>query len=161
MEAIIINPIGIIHTPHQSSSDAPIQPVYSEKAGGEVEVFDCYREGLSDISEFERIWLIFWCHLAKPYRLKVIPYRDTVERGVFACRAPSRPNSIGLSVVKLQDVDYNRGILTVEGVDMLDNTPLIDIKPYVPKFDSFQSSVSGWLERSSSQTTKSDNRFCK
>jgi len=151
--------IGLIRTPFQQEAGTPIQPITSQGAAGEVEIFPEYRAALADVAGFERIWLIFWCHLAKDYKLKVIPYRDTVERGLFATRAPSRPNPIAISAVRLLDIDEENGILKIGDVDMLDGTPVIDIKPYVPSFDSYPHAKFGWLENAKINAEKADNRF--
>ncbi len=160
MENIIIKarPIGIIHTPFEQAEGTPIQPVKGKGAKGWVEVDNAYVEGLKDLDGFERIWLLFWCHRASKYKLQVKPYMDTQVRGLFATRAPSRPNAIGMSCVKLISVDGNR--LEIEDVDMLDGTPLLDIKPYAAKFDHFPVTRCGWIDAADHQgQTKADNRF--
>ena len=149
--------IGIIHTPFKEPMGMPIQPVFAGETEGTVEVLPQYAEGLRDLEGFERIWLIFWLHKAPPGPLRVIPFRDTTERGVFATRAPCRPNAIGLSCVRLLSIAGN--VLTIGGVDILDGTPLLDIKPYVPKFDAFPSSRAGWFERGGDERIQADDRF--
>lgn len=149
--------IGIIHSPFRASSGTPIQPVYDETAEGVVEIFPEYAEGLMDVEGFERIWLIYRFDRAHPGRLRVVPFRDTVERGVFATRAPARPNSIGLSCVRLIAVEGRR--LRVTGVDILDGTPLLDLKPYVPAFDAHPDSRAGWLDATRAARTHADDRF--
>ncbi len=136
MTDILFSPIGLIRTPHNSPQGAPIQPAAAAGIPGEIQIFEDYKEGLADLKGFDRIWLIYFFDRAKPFKLKVIPYLDIVERGLFATRAPSRPNPIGLSCVRLSDVDVKTGILKVLDVDMLDNTPLLDIKPYISNIDS-------------------------
>ncbi len=111
-----------------------------------MEIFPEFREGLDDLQGYERIWLIFWCDRAKPFKLKVIPHGKTTYRGLFATRSPNRPNPIGLSAVRLLNVDSGTGRLLVMDVDMLDGTPLLDIKPYVPDFDSYPEAGTGWLD---------------
>jgi len=125
-----IVPIGLIHSPFKDTGGTPIQPHYAKGVRGTVEIEPKFAEGLRDLDGFERIWLIYWFHRSRSYELMVVPYRDTVPRGLFATRAPSRPNGIGLSSVKLLEVSGNR--LIVEDIDILDETPLLDIKPYVP-----------------------------
>jgi tRNA (adenine37-N6)-methyltransferase len=152
-----LTPIGIIHTPHQHAAGTPIQAALAAGVQGTVEVFAEYAEGLRDLEGFERIWLVYWLDRAKPPQLVVTPYLDTTPRGLFATRAPSRPNPIGLSPVRLLGISGN--ILAVEGVDILDNTPLLDIKPYLPAFDAFQATRIGWCAQALGRTTKADGRF--
>jgi tRNA-Thr(GGU) m(6)t(6)A37 methyltransferase TsaA len=159
MTPIQLEPIGIIHTPHQVQQGTPIQPFAARGVEGKVEVFPEFREGLTDLSDFERIWLLFWCHQAKPFELLVVPYQDVTLRGLFATRAPSRPNSIGLSTVRLLDVNPAGGRLRVADVDMLDGTPLLDIKPYVPDFDSYPEAKTGWLKAVRARRKLADGRF--
>jgi tRNA-Thr(GGU) m(6)t(6)A37 methyltransferase TsaA len=140
---MIINPVGIIHSPFKSRAETPIQP-FRSRATGQVEVFKEYREGLEDLEGFSHIILIYWFHKSKGYSLKVKPFLDDTLRGVFATRAPSRPNQIGLSVVRL--LERKENILFVKGIDVLDETPLIDIKPHVPDFESGEMLRIGWLE---------------
>jgi tRNA-Thr(GGU) m(6)t(6)A37 methyltransferase TsaA len=138
-----IKPIGIIHSPFKSREDTPIQP-FRSRATGQVEVFKEYQEGLDDIEGFSHIILIYWFHKSEGYVLKVKPFLDDTLRGVFATRAPNRPNQIGISVVKL--LERNENILYVEGIDVLDGTPLLDIKPHVPDFESGDIVKIGWLK---------------
>ena len=160
-DTITIHPIGIIHTEHKLEHGAPIQPAVAKKSLGEVIIFPEYREGLADLEGFERIWILFWCDRAKPFRLRVIPYRDVVKRGLFATRSPSRPNPIGISPVKLLSVNIEEGILKIECADMLDETPLLDIKPYSPEFDSHASAKAGWLDLVGPGTNSAGKRFTK
>ena len=136
-------PIGLIHTPFESKEDVPIQPSRS-RACGEVEVFKEYEEGLEEIEGFSHIILIYQFHKSEGYSLKVKPYLDDNLRGLFATRAPRRPNQIGLSVVKL--LKRTENVLLVEGIDVLEGTPLLDIKPYVPDFHPKENVIIGWLE---------------
>jgi tRNA-Thr(GGU) m(6)t(6)A37 methyltransferase TsaA len=157
---IELKPIGTIHTPFQQAKGTPIQPVKGKGVTGWVEVDSAYVEGLKDLDGFERIWLLFWCHRASEYKLQVKPYMDTQTRGLFSTRAPSRPNAIGMSCVKLISVSGNR--LGIEDVDMLDGTPLLDIKPYAAKFDHFPVTRCGWIDAVSKDAqTKADERFFK
>jgi len=149
--------IGWIHSPFREPAGTPIQPAFSEATEGTVEVLPEYAEGLCDLDGFERIWLLCWLDRAPASRLRVVPFRDEVERGLFATRAPCRPNPIGLSCVRLLSVKHN--LLTIGGADILDGTPLLDIKPYVPEYDAFPQSRTGWLEDSSNVRTLADNRF--
>jgi len=152
-----LEPIGIIHSPHQEQSGTPVQPLYAEGVEGEVVLDDRYADGLQDIEGFERIWLLFWMDRSRPYKLRLIPYRDTVERGLFATRAPSRPNPIGISCVRLLGREGNR--LQVADLDILDGTPLLDIKPYAPKFDAHPDSRAGWLNDPAVDKRRADSRF--
>ena len=136
---IVYRPIGIIHTPFKEH--APIQPLYSD-ARGVVEVFDEYKEGLKDLETFSHIILVYHFHLSKGYRLEAKPYLDDEPKGIFAIRSPNRPNGIGISTVALERIEGAK--LHVLHVDMLDGTPLLDIKPYVPEFD-IRDASSGWL----------------
>jgi len=154
---MLFKPIGTIHTPFSEQSGTPIQPAMSQGAAGRVVVLDEFAAGLSDLASFERIWLVYWFHRASPPKLMVVPYRDNVERGVFATRAPCRPNPIGISVVRLKQLSGST--LEVLDVDILDGTPLLDIKPYVPRFDSVESSDYGWLEKDTMKRERADNRF--
>jgi len=149
--------IGWIRSPFKEPAGTPIQPAFSEATQGTVEVLAEYAEALSDLDGFERIWLLYWLDRAPVPRLRVVPFRDKVERGLFATRAPCRPNPIGLSCVRLLGVRDN--LLTVGGVDILDGTPLLDIKPYVPEYDAFPHSRAGWLEDHSNSRTRADDRF--
>lgn len=136
-------PIGRIHTPFQTTDETPIQPTRSESVG-RVEVFEQYAEGLSDAEGFSHLILLYHFHKSSGYRLIVEPFLDDRARGVFATRYPARPNQIGLSVVKL--LERNGNILSVEGIDVLDGTPLLDIKPYIPDFQPQGDVRIGWLE---------------
>ncbi|MFH2057019.1 MAG: tRNA (N6-threonylcarbamoyladenosine(37)-N6)-methyltransferase TrmO [bacterium] len=156
-EKIELTPIGVIHTPFEEAHGTPIQPSAAKGAQGRVEILPEYVEALRDLQGFERIWLIYWFHKCGDYKPTVVPFRDKVERGLFATRAPARPNKIGMSVVKLIGISGN--VLTVEGVDILDGTPLLDIKPYVPEFDSYDCERIGWLGGSGVDRDRADDRF--
>jgi len=138
-------PIGIIHSTFKEARGTPIQPAAAKSTGGTVEIFPEYAGGLKDLEGFSHIYLLFHFHLSKGYSLQVRPYLDDEMRGVFATRAPRRPVPIGLSVVRLRSIDGN--ILQIEDVDIVDGTPLLDIKPYVPGFDSREDVRTGWLEK--------------
>ena len=155
--SITINPIGVIHTPFTDPSGTPIQPGAGRSERGLVEVLPEYSKGLKDLDGFDRIWLLFWFHRSHEPKLTVVPSRDTVPRGLFATRAPSRPNPIGISAVKL--ISISGCTLTVDDVDMIDGTPLLDIKPYVPKIDSCDCLRIGWLGESRNPGNEADNRF--
>jgi tRNA-Thr(GGU) m(6)t(6)A37 methyltransferase TsaA len=137
-------PIGRIHTPHREDGEAPIQPSRADGARGTVELFPPYVDGLRDLEGFSHVILLYHLHRVRGYELAVTPYLDDRKRGLFATRSPRRPNAIGLSVVRLLSVEKNT--LAVRDVDMLDGSPLLDIKPYVPEFDRRPEIRLGWLE---------------
>jgi len=156
---ITLNPIGTIHTPFKKRGGMPIQPAGAAGVKGTVEVFADYQAGLKDLDGFSHVTLLFFLHRSRGFDLEVIPFMDTRPRGLFATRAPRRPNPIGLSTVQLDRVEG--GILHIRNVDILDGTPLLDIKPYVPEFDSPKQIRTGWLEqaRKTVDKRKSDDRF--
>jgi tRNA-Thr(GGU) m(6)t(6)A37 methyltransferase TsaA len=151
--------IGIIHSSLKEAKGSPIQPVFARDSEGIVEVYEPYREALKDLDGFERIWLIYWFHKADKFRPVVKPYLDTVEHGLFATRAPCRPKPIGMSPVRLLRIE--NGMLYIAEVDILDGTPLLDIKPYISKFDQFEVSRNGWQDNVSGEPPKADKRFHK
>ena len=156
---IQFRPIGVIHTPFRSLKGIPIQPAGASSVRGDVDVFPEFAEGLKDLDGFSHIVLLYHFHQAAQTKLIVTPFLDSQPRGVFATRAPTRPNNIGLSVVRLVSVEGHT--LHVENVDILDGTPLLDIKPYVPEFDHHPAERVGWLEqaRGMVQNLKADDRF--
>ncbi len=156
---IAYRPIGIIHTPFTDPRGMPIQPAGAVGVSGTVEVFAEYRRGLADLAGFSHIVLLYHFHRSEGFDLQVVPFLDSQLRGLFATRAPRRPNAIGLSIVRLRSVDD--GVLQIENVDMLDGTPLLDIKPYVPAFDASEDIRTGWLEDSGRDVKdrKADDRF--
>ena len=158
-EPFQVKPIGIIHTSFKNASGTPIQPAYAKDTEGIIEVLDEYAAGLRDLEEFERIWILYWFDRSKEFKLLVTPYMDIQQRGLFATRAPARPNPIGISAVRLKRIDENK--IYVGDVDMLDGTPLLDIKPYSPKFDCFNNVRSGWLEHANTDKHIADERFHK
>ena len=140
---ICYNQIGIIHTSYENSGNVPIQGIFFPDSAGRVVLFDEYADGLLDIEGFSHIILIYHFHLCKEKRLIVRPYMENKEHGIFAIRSPKRPNAIGLSVVRLLGREGNE--LIVGEVDMLDGTPLLDIKPYVSYFDYRENTRTGWV----------------
>jgi len=152
-------PIGIIRTPFKKLAGMPIQPTGASGVKGKVEVFKKFRSGLKDIEGFSHIILLYIFHRSKGFDLEVVPFMDDKVRGVFSTRAPRRPNQIGLSVVQLNTI--KNGILYIQNADILDGTPLLDIKPYVPDFDHRQNVRLGWLEKARKKVflKKADNRF--
>ncbi len=143
MNGITMNPIGVIHTPFTEPKGTPIQPRRAGGAAGTVEVYSQFVRGLVDLDGFSHIVLLYCFHLSSGYDLMVTPYLDKQLRGLFATRTPRRPNPIGLSIVRLEQIKGN--ILHVRGVDIIDGTPLLDIKPYVPEVDSAEEIRIGWL----------------
>jgi tRNA (adenine37-N6)-methyltransferase len=154
-------PIGTIHSPFTEPAGMPIQPEGAEGVRGTIVIDEKYRDGLRDLSDFSRIILIYAFHRSQGYDLEVIPFLDTVPHGIFATRAPRRPNAIGLSIVKL--ISVKDGELVIEGVDVVDGTPLLDIKPYVPEFDCHPGEKPGWFAGRGERirNTRADERFCK
>ena len=159
MNKIIYKPIGVVHSPFKEPKGTPIQPSIIKGIKGEVEIFPEYIEGLQDINGFSHIILIYHFHLSKKSSLKTKPFMDDKIHGIFAIRGPSRPNPIGISTVRLIKVDSN--ILHVENLDIIDETPLLDIKPYVPEFDKAEVTKIGWLQGNIDKLskTKDDGRF--
>jgi len=156
---IVYRPIGILHTPFRDLEGMPIQPSGEASAPGTAQIFPAFADGLKDLEGFSHIILLYHLHQVQRADLRVVPFLDSETRGVFATRAPTRPNPIGLSVVKLNGIQEN--LLTVEGLDILDGTPLLDIKPYIPSFDERSEHRIGWLEGvdGNASTTISDDRF--
>ena len=159
MKKIIYKSIGIIHSPFKDTKGMPIQSEGAKGINGTIEIDPEYAAGLKDLEEFSHIILLYHFHLSKSCSLTVKPFLDKVMRGVFATRAPRRPNPIGVSVVKLLRVEGCT--LHIEEVDVVDGTPLLDIKPYVPKFDVKQAKRIGWLSKTVNRVykTKADDRF--
>ena len=157
MSGIRLRPIGVVHTPFKEPKGTPIQPSMADGARGTVTVFEEFQDGLKDLEGFERIWLIYWFHLAPEARLLVTPFLDDQQRGIFATRAPARPNPIGISSVRLLRVEGNT--LTVADIDIVDGTPLLDIKPYAPALDYYKVKRSGWLDKARTGPRVADERF--
>jgi len=139
-----IRPIGYIRSEHKNAENTPIQPVFAPECKGQVEVFPEFTEGLKDIEGFSHVILLYWLHKTKPGSLLVKPFLQDIEHGIFATRSPGRPNPIGLSIVRLNDRDGS--LLHIQGVDILDGTPVLDIKPYSSIFDCFSDARNGWQE---------------
>jgi tRNA-Thr(GGU) m(6)t(6)A37 methyltransferase TsaA len=156
---MIFTPIGIIHSPFMELANMPIQPAAAIGVKGAVEVFSAFQAGLKDLDGFSHIVLLYHFHRSESFNLQVVPFMDSQQRGLFATRAPKRPNPIGLSMVQLDKIENN--VLYIQNVDILDNTPLLDIKPYVPAFDTPVNARIGWLEKANKNlsTQRSDNRF--
>ena len=141
---ITFHPIGVIRSEHVEARQTPIQPAYAKGCKGQVEIYPEFAEGLRDLEGFSHIYLIFHFNQAGPVQLVVKPFLQDVDRGVFSTRAPCRPNGIGLSIVELLGRQGN--LLLLDGVDILDGTPLLDIKPYTAKFDRVATSRNGWQD---------------
>ncbi|SMP76951.1 tRNA (N6-threonylcarbamoyladenosine(37)-N6)-methyltransferase TrmO [Desulfonatronum lacustre] len=154
-----IHPIGLIRSPFKELSGMPIQPAGAAGVRGTVEISEEYQAGLKDLDGFSHLILLYRFHGSQGFSLEVVPFMDTVPRGLFATRAPKRPNSIGLSIVELDRIE--NGVLHIRNVDILDGTPLLDIKPYVPEFDSHPQARAGWLETPGKTVAerRSDGRF--
>ena len=159
LNQISYTPIGIIHSPFTELDGMPIQPSAGKGIKGHILINESFLEGLADLDGFSHIWLLYHLHLSDSYSLKVVPFLDDQLRGIFSTRAPKRPNPIGLSVVKLNKIVMNR--LEIENVDIINGTPLLDIKPYVPDMDEVENSRIGWLSKHIKEihSRKSDQRF--
>ena len=156
---ISFRPIGVIHSPFRDLSGMPIQPTGEASAPGFIEIFPEFVDGLKDLDGFSHIILLYYLHKVSGVKLTVTPFLDSEPRGIFATRAPTRPNPIGMSVVRLLGIEGST--LRVENLDILDGTPLLDIKPYVPEFDYRPEARIGWLEQAQGKVRemKSDDRF--
>lgn len=141
---VAYRPIGVLHSEHTVAQETPIQPAYAKGCQGRAEVFPEFAEGLADVDGFSHVYIIYHLHQAPAPKLKVKPFLQDVERGVFATRSPARPNPIGLSVVEL--VRRKGNVLYLDGLDVLDGTPLLDIKPYVARFDQVETTRNGWQD---------------
>jgi putative methyltransferase, YaeB/AF_0241 family len=154
---ISLRAIGRIRTPFAEATGTPIQSVYAQGVEGQVIVDDSFAAALDDIAGFDRVWLIYLMDRATAFKPRVVPYRDTCERGLFAPRSPCRPNPIGMSAVRL--ARREGCLLHVLDIDVLDDTPLLDIKPYVPEFDAHPSSKAGWFDAFGVDRKVADGRF--
>ena len=152
-------PIGTIRTPFTDLKNMPIQPKGARDIEGQVVINPEFTEGLKDLDGFSHVYLIYVFHEAQRTSLTVVPFMDTVPRGVFSTRSPLRPNKIGLSLVELLGVTGN--VVRIKGADVLDATPLLDIKPYIKAFDYVVESRSGWMNAGATEVAdkRSDDRF--
>ncbi len=157
--SIILEPIGTIYTPYKSKEGMPIQSSGAIGIKGQIILKEEFIPGLIDLDGFSHIILIYHFHKSSGFELLTTPFLDSKQHGIFATRAPKRPNLIGLSVVRLLEIEKN--IIYIENVDMLDETPLLDIKPYIPDFDIHKTERNGWMEDKTRNLneTKSDRRF--
>jgi tRNA-Thr(GGU) m(6)t(6)A37 methyltransferase TsaA len=154
--AITYRPIGVIRSEHVAAQETPIQPAYAKGCKGRAEVFPEFASGLRDLEGFSHVYLIYHFHKAGPAKLMVKPFLQDIERGVFATRAPCRPNAVGLSIVELVRREGN--VLHLDGVDVLDGTPLLDIKPYTAKFDRFETARNGWQDEIEEEAARQRGR---
>jgi tRNA (adenine37-N6)-methyltransferase len=159
MEPITFRPIGLISTPFTASEGTPIQPKAAEGVAGSIKIFPEFCQGLQDLEGFSHIFLLYHFHFCHGFSLLVKPFLDDKQRGLFATRAPARPNPIGLSLVRLEGIEADT--LHVLDVDMLDGTPLLDIKPFVPEFDARDQARIGWLASNLDKlrAARDDGRF--
>lgn len=161
MDWITYTPIGIIHSTNKKPEGTPIQFSGAKNSPGEIEIFPEYIEGLTDLDGFSHVILLYHFHLIDKPKMMVKPFMDECEHGVFATRSPARPNPVGFSIVRIAEIRGSR--IFIDGVDIVDGTPLLDIKPYVPQFDAVTVEKTGWLENNAHKhaTTKDDGRFLK
>ena len=159
MKSICYEPIGTIETPFEDREGMPIQAAGAQGVRGRIRLLPEYLQGLQDLAGFSHLILLYHFHLTRDTRLVVTPFLDTTPRGVFATRSPNHPNPIGISTVRLLEI--HDAVLEIEDVDMVNGTPLLDIKPYVPAFDHRQPDRLGWLEEAGSKVgqTRADSRF--
>jgi tRNA-Thr(GGU) m(6)t(6)A37 methyltransferase TsaA len=161
-ESVRLRSIGIVRSPYKQPSGAPIQGAFAPKGEGTIEIYGEFTDGLADLEGFSHIWLIYLFHLSQGYKLRVVPFMDDVERGLFATRAPRRPNPLGLSLVRLLRAEGS--LLHIAEIDLVDGTPVLDIKPFSPEIDSRSEIRCGWLERIDKETrhrrSRADRRFC-
>jgi len=153
---INFKPIGVVRSEHVSAQQTPIQSNYAKGCLGRAEIFPEFEEGLRDLDGFSHLYLIYQLHQAEPAKLIVKPFLQDVERGVFSTRSPCRPNAIGLSILELVRCEGN--VLHLDGVDILDGTPLLDIKPYSAKFDRIETSRNGWYDEVDEETARQRGR---
>jgi tRNA (adenine37-N6)-methyltransferase len=161
LDPVVFTPIGVVRTPFPDHAGMPIQTVAATGVRGTIELDPAYAPALADLDGFTHLHLITHLHRTTAASLRVTPYLDTVERGVFATRSPKRPNPIGLSLVRLVSIDG--ALLHVEELDLLDGTPLLDIKPYVPPFDDRAGARYGWFEQRAHNvhSVRADARFAE
>jgi tRNA (adenine37-N6)-methyltransferase len=159
VNALTYKPIGVVHSPFKEPKNVPIQAAASDGAVGTIEVYPQYAEGLTDLEGFSHLILLYHFHRVNPGSLMVKPFLDDKLHGVFATRSPARPNPIGISIVQLNHIESNT--LDIQDIDIIDGTPIIDIKPYVPEFDCRKTAKIGWFQDKISKlaTTKDDGRF--
>lgn len=158
-EKITMNPIGIIYSPYQQTKDMPIQGTFKPGVKARIELKQEYRAGLKDLDGFSHAILIYYFHKSQKVQIEGKPFLEDNTHGIFAIRSPHRPNHIGLSVVKIESIEKNQ--LYFSEVDVLDGTPVLDIKPYVKQFDARDNTVSGWLDKHFQSTDMPDKTILK
>jgi tRNA-Thr(GGU) m(6)t(6)A37 methyltransferase TsaA len=156
-----MQPIGTVFTEHKSLVNMPVQPVTGDRTTGKIVLDEKFSKGLESLDGFSHIYMIYLFHKSVGYDLTVTPFLDNKQHGLFATRAPRRPNPVGLSIVRLLSVHEN--VIEIENPDLLDGTPLLDIKPYIEIFDHPQDVISGWMTASKKELSmkKADDRFIK
>jgi tRNA (adenine37-N6)-methyltransferase len=159
MDPIAYTPIGVVRSPYTVFEGMPLQTVAASDVEARVELEPPLRGALRDLDGFSHLWLVTHLHTVDGWRAEVVPFLDTVARGVLATRSPRRPNPIGLSLVELVAVEG--GVLHVRGIDLLDGTPVLDVKPYVPLFDARGNARAGWFEHAGPRVheVRSDRRY--
>jgi len=145
MNQIIFHPIGVIHSPYKESKEIPIQGRFKDNVEAYIELKEKYVKGLKDLDEFSHAIILYYFHMSDKENIEGKPYLEDNKHGIFAIRSPHRPNHIGLSIVKIKRIQENKLYFTY--VDMIDGTPVLDIKPYVRFFDNIENAISGWLEK--------------
>ena len=159
MKSIIMNPIGKIHSPYKTIESIPRQDSFKEDVEAYVELKDEFIKGLKDLDGFSHAFLLFYFHKSEKENLQGKPYFENKTHGIFAIRSPHRPNHIGLSVIKIKKIERNRIYFTE--VDMIDGTPVIDIKPYVKHYDCKENAISGWIDKHFKNRKILDNAIVK
>ena len=144
LDTVTFKLLGVVHSEHRDAKRTPVQPIFAKGSPGRIEIFAPYAAGLDDLEGFSHIHVLYWLHKAGPAALRVVPFLDTNPHGIFATRSPNRPNAIGLSVLRL--AARSGSMLTVEDVDILDGTPVLDIKPYFARFDARDDARGGWID---------------
>lgn len=135
-------PIGFVRSPYKNLKEIPNQPHYAKDITGQVEIFPEYEPGLKDLDGFSHLILVCHFHMSSEFRLQVVPSGETEIRGLFSTRSPNRPNPVGISIVRLKKIEKN--ILLISDLDILDGTPVIDLKPYVREFEKLSDVRNGW-----------------
>ncbi len=154
---IALKPIGVVRSEFVSPVGTPIQPAFGREATGQIVIEPEYEAALDDIEGYDRLWVIFWMTGVRGWKPRVVPYHDTREHGLFATRSPARPNPIGISPVRL--VRREGRVLHIAELDILDGTPVLDLKPYVPEFDAHPDARSGWFGEARGGRGTADERF--